>query len=343
MIPVHNIYYMLSYAFRVLNEQGYRDVAAESFENVGELCAAILHKGVSIQLKRGLGREYVPRTEPLSTLRGRIDLAESVKTQSMLRKQLVCTYDEFSVNSYLNRILKTTMELLLLSDISKIRKKALRKLLVFFGDVETLDIHTIDWNIRYHRNNQSYRMLISICWLVVKGLVQTTKNGNFRLMGFLDEQRMYRLYERFILEYYRKEHPQLTVQAQQIPWQTDDGFTAMLPVMQTDITLQKGDRILIMDAKYYAHTTQVQYDVHTLHSANLYQIFTYVKNKEAQLAQQPHQISGMLLYARTDEAVQPDQVYRMSGNRISIRTLDLNMPFAQIRAQLDRIVEEHFG
>ncbi len=343
MIPVHNIYYMLSYAFRVLNEQGYRDVATESFENVGELCAAILHKGVSIQLKRGLGREYVPRTEPLSTLRGRIDLAESVKTQSMQRKQLVCTYDEFSVNSYLNRIIKTTMELLLLSDISKVRKKALRKLLVFFGDVETLDIHTIDWNIRYHRNNQSYRMLISICWLVVKGLVQTTKNGNSRLMGFLDEQRMYRLYERFILEYYRKEHPQLTVQAQQIPWQTDDGFTAMLPVMQTDITLQKGDRILIMDAKYYAHTTQVQYDVHTLHSANLYQIFTYVKNKEAQLAQQPHQVSGILLYARTDEAVQPDQVYRMSGNRISIRTLDLNMPFTQIRAQLDRIVEEHFG
>lgn len=343
MIPVHNIYYMLSYAFRVLNEQGYRDVTTEAFENVGELCAAILQKGVSIQLKRGLGREYVPRTEPLSTLRGRIDLAGSIKTQSMLRKQLVCTYDEFSVNSYLNRILKTTMELLLRSDISKARRKALRKLLVFFGDVETLDIHTIDWNIRYHRNNQSYRMLISVCWLVIKGLLQTTIDGSTRLMDFLDEQRMCRLYERFILEYYRTEHRELTAEAQQIPWQTDDGFTAMLPVMQTDITLQKGDRILIMDAKYYAHTMQVQYDVHTLHSANLYQIFTYVKNKEAQLAQQPHQVSGMLLYARTDEAVQPDQVYRMSGNRISVRTLDLNMPFAEIRLQLDGIVEEHFG
>ena len=343
MIPVHNIYYMLSYAFRVLNEQGYREVAVEVFENVGELCAAVLCKGVSIQLKRGLGREYVPRTESLSTLRGRIDLAASVKTQSMLRRQLVCTYDEFSVNSYLNRILKTTMELLLRSDISKARKKALRKLLVFFGDVESLDIHTIDWNICYHRNNQSYRMLISVCWLVIKGLLQTTADGSIRLMDFLDEQRMCRLYEKFILEYYRKEHPQLTVQAQQIPWQTDDGFTAMLPVMQTDITLQKGERILIMDAKYYAHTTQVQYDVHTLHSANLYQIFTYVKNKEAQLVQQPHQVSGMLLYARTDDAIQPDQVYRMSGNRISVRTLDLNATFAEICSQLDKVVEEHFG
>lgn len=343
MIPIHNIYYMLSYAFQVLNEQGYRDVATESFENIAELCAAILHKGLSVQLKRGLGKEYLPCTEPLSTLRGRIDLPESIKTQSMLRKQLVCTYDEFSVNSYLNRILKTTIELLLSSNISKIRKKTLRKLLVFFGDIENLDIHAIDWNIRYHRNNQSYRMLISICWLVIKGLLQTTSDGSTRLMDFLDEQRMCRLYEKFILEYYRKEHKDLTVEAQQIPWQTDDGFTAMLPVMQTDITLTKGNRILIMDAKYYEHTTQVQYDVRTLHSANLYQIFTYVKNKEAQLARQPHEVSGILLYAGTDEAVQPDQDYHMSGNRISVRTLDLNVPFVNIQSQLDEIARKYFG
>jgi hypothetical protein len=36
---------------------------------------------------------------------------------------------------------------------------------------------------------------------------------------------------------------------------------------------------LIIDAKFYSHTTQMQYNIHTLHSNNLYQIFTYVKNK----------------------------------------------------------------
>ena len=59
MIPVRNIYYMLSYAFQVLSEQGYRNIATEQFENVAELCAAILSKGVSLQIKRGLGREYI--------------------------------------------------------------------------------------------------------------------------------------------------------------------------------------------------------------------------------------------------------------------------------------------
>lgn len=334
---------MLAYAFQVLNENGYKDIETEQFDNVGELCAAILAKGVALQLKRGLGKEYIPQTEPLSSLRGKIDIAESIKTQSMLRKQLVCTYDEFTVNSYMNRILKSTMELLIRSDISKARKKELRKLLVFFGEVEPLNIYDINWQLQYNRNNQSYRMLIAICYLVVKGLLQSNTAGNTKLMDFLDEQRMCRLYEKFILEYYRKEHPEIKASASQIPWQLDDNFSSMLPVMQTDIMLSKGNTVLIIDAKYYGHTTQSQYGVHSLHSGNLYQVFTYVKNKDAEFGDEPHVVSGMLLYAQTDETVQPNHVYHMSGNQITVRTLNLNLPFKKIAAQLDEIVESHFS
>ena len=343
MIPIRNIYYMLSYAFQVLSEQGYKNIETEQFDNVAELCAAILSKGVSLQLKRGLGREYIETTESLSSVRGRIDISESIKTRSLLKRQLVCSYDDFSENSYMNRIIKTTMVLLLHADIAPLRKKELRKLLVYFGNVDLLDVHTINWKIQYNRNNQTYRMLISVCYLVIKGLLQTNTDGTTRLMDFLDEQRMCRLYEKFILEYYRKEFPKLTVNASQIPWALDDGINDMLPVMQTDIMLSQGKKVLIIDAKYYGHTTQTQYDIHTLHSANLYQIFTYVKNKEAELANVPHEVSGMLLYARTDEAVQPNNSYQMSGNKISVRTLDLNREFSEIAAQLNAIVDEHFA
>ena len=343
MIPVRNIYYMLSYAFQMLSEQGYQNLAAESFSNTADLCAAILSKGVSIQIRRGLGRAYIEQTESLSSPRGRIEISESVRTRSLLKKQLVCSCDSFSVNSYMNRVIKTTMILLLGADISKARKKELRRLLAFFGDIEPLDIHTINWKMHYNRNNQTYQMLISMCYLVVKGLLQTNTDGTTRLMDFLDEQRMCRLYEKFILEYYKKEFPQLSANASRIPWAVDDGIRAMLPVMQSDIMLTCGGKVLIIDAKYYSHTMQVQHDTYTLHSNNLYQIFTYVKNKEAELKNTPHEVSGMLLYARTDEAVQPENTYLMSGNRISVRTLDLNCGFAEISAQLDAIAAAHFG
>jgi len=101
---------------------------------------------------------------------------------------------------------------------------------------------------------------------------------------------------------------------------------------------------LILAAKYYASTMQSNFDKRTVHSGNLYQIFAYVKNKQVALerAGESVEVSGMLLYAATDEDVQPDATYRMSGNRISATTLDLDRPFEDIRAQLDGIIEEYF-
>ena len=343
MIRIQNVYYMLAYAFQVLNEQGYKSIATEDFDNTAELCAAILTHGIKIQIKRGLGKEYMSRTESLASLRGKIDITESIKTQALQRRQMVCSYDEFSVNSFMNRIIKSTMLLLLRADIAKTQKKELKKLLVYFDDVDPIDLHSVNWNMQYNRNNQTCRMLIGICYLIVKGLLQTQSDGTTKLMDFLDEQRMHRLYEKFILEYYRKEYPQITANASQIPWQLDDDMGAMLPVMQTDIMLSYGEKTLIIDAKYYAHSTQVQYDKHTLHSGNVYQIFTYVKNKEAELADKPHEVSGMLLYAKTDEDIYPENEYRMSGNRIEVRTLNLDDDFPMIKAQLDRIVQKYLG
>lgn len=342
MIPVKNIYYMLAYAFQVLNEDGYKSVATEQFNNVADLCSAILCRGVSLQLKKGLGREYISETEMLSGLRGRIDITESIKTQAMLRRQMVCTYDEFSVNTYKNQVIKTTMLKLLHVDIDKKRKKEIKKLLVFFDEVNELDVYSIQWNQQYSKNDQTYRMLIAICYLVLKGLLQTTSNGSVKMMAFIDEQRMCRLYEKFILEYYRKEHPELTANASQIPWQLDDGVSDMLPIMQTDIMLTRGKKTLIIDAKYYEHSLQQQYDNYSVHSGNLYQIFTYVKNKEVQLSVHQHEkVSGMLLYAKTNESVYPNQEYRMSGNRIAVRTLDLDKDFEIIKSQLDEIAEKY--
>ncbi|MDO5590646.1 MAG: hypothetical protein Q4F98_06270 [Lachnospiraceae bacterium] len=125
------------------------------------------------------------------------------------------------MNTFMNRIIKTTMLKLLHTDIDKTRKKEIKRLLVFFDEVQEMDVHTINWSLQYSRNNQTYRMLISICYLVLKGLLQTTTDGRIKLM-------------------------------------------------QSDIMLSQGFKILIIDAKYYENTTQVQYDKHTLHSNNLW-------------------------------------------------------------------------
>ena len=47
VIRIQNIYHMLAYAFQTLQGQGYRDIAAEEFDNTADLLAEILSRGVS--------------------------------------------------------------------------------------------------------------------------------------------------------------------------------------------------------------------------------------------------------------------------------------------------------
>lgn len=329
---------MLTYAFQSLNSDGYKNIETEEFEYVADLFAAILIKGVSNQIKRGLGREYVLTSASLSSPHGKINISSSLKNQDILKKKLVCDFDEFSKNFMLNRILKTTMRLLLMSEeVSKERKIALKRVMIYFSDVEEVNVHSISWNsLRYNRNNATYKMLINICYLVINGMLLTEETGKNKLAKYVDDQKMHRLYEKFVLEYYKKHFPDFNPAASQIDWNVNDGNIDLLPTMKSDINLKYNDKTLIIDTKYYGHIYQTNYDKKSIHSANIYQIFTYVKNKDVE---GNGKVSGVLLYAKTDDE-DIDSDFMMDGNKISVKTLDLNTDFIKIKDKLNNLVSE---
>ena len=338
-IKIKNIYYMLSYAYQNLNEGPYKNVDSEAFSNIHDLLSAILIRGTSNQIKRGLHRDYLPYTENTGRLKGKIDITESVKKQTMMNRKMVCHYDLFSEDTQLNQILKATMTLLLRhGNVSPKNKKLVRKLLLYFQNVTAVDPLHISWNtVSYPRNSPSYKMLINICQLIIKGLLLSTENGQYKLLLFLDDQQMYRLYEKFVLEYYKKEYPELNAKASYIDWDIGgDGNKMFLPTMKSDITLTYCSKTLIIDTKYYQRTMQTHtlFNSTTLISGNLYQIFTYVKNKDKNNS---GNVSGLLLYAKTAEDITPDNEYIMGGNHISVKTLNLNSEWEIIKRQLDNI------
>lgn len=337
---------MLSYAFQVLRQSNYDEVASERFDLAQDLFAAILAKGVAQQLKQGLYREYVTRNETLSVMRGRLDMHETIRSRTQRRQKLACEFDELSGNNLFNQILKTTLHYLVKDNgVEPDRKSALKKILVFFDGIDLLEPSEIPWSrLYYQRNNKNYELLMNICYFVLDGMLQTTDKGEYKMMSFSDDH-MARLYERFILEYYRRHHTYLTeARAAQVKWNligdAGDPVVRFLPVMQTDIFLRMKEKILILDAKYYGGTLQKQFDKYTLHSGNIYQIFAYVKNQDKN---NTGNVAGILLYARTDEAITPDCMFNMGGNWIGAKTLDLNTDFRLIAAQLDRIAEDFFG
>ena len=206
-IFIKNIYYMLSYAFQILKQSNYDEVASEQFEKVQDLFAAILSKGVAQQLKQGLYREYITKHETLSIMRGKLDMQETIRNRIQRKQKLACEFDELSENNLFNQILKTTLHYLVRDDgVTSDRKAALKKLLVFFDRIDLLDPSGISWSrLHYQRNNRNYELLMNICYFVLDGMLQTTDKGEYKMMAFSDEH-MARLYERFILEYYRQHH-----------------------------------------------------------------------------------------------------------------------------------------
>lgn len=338
-ILIKNIYHMLSYAFHALKQTTQEEIEAESFENIHDLLAAILSKGLSRQLKQGLYRTYVVQHDSLPLIRGKVDMQGTMKHLMQQQRILACEFDELSVNNIYNQVIKTTASILLIQPtVSEERRSALKKMLLFLPEVDTINPHSIPWSrLNYQKNNENYKLLLNICYFILDGLLLTTDKGKFKLTGFLDDQKMSRLYERFVLEYYRRHHRDVVVSASQVKWDLDDVQVAALPMMQTDVTLRKNGKTLIIDTKFYSRSLQYNplFNSRTYHSGNLYQIFTYVKNEDKLRS---GNISGLLLYARTQEAAAPDIDFNVGGNRFCVRSLNLNVPFKELAGQLDQVV-----
>lgn len=343
MISIRNFYYMLSYVVPPFDGIRFRRLGTEDFESAQDFLAQMLCVALTSLVKRGMAHEYVEVEEELQLPRGKFLFPESLKRLSLQRQRLVCTFDDFSIDSRANQIIKATMLLLIRSDVSKERKRCLTRLLPYFSDVSVVGVDRLDWNVPENRNNMSIQHVLFICRLVLDGLLQNEEAGVGRKNIDLDWlMRRYHIYEKFILAYYRREFPTLKASAKRIDWQLDPGSeTRLLPVMQSDITLEDGRNTLVIDAKFYDSILIDNHSLQEVRSGHLYQIFSYVKNLEA--SQCGMTVAGALLYARTDYYREDDMYYLMSGNRIGVCTLDLNQSFDQIAGSLNSLVRSVFG
>lgn len=213
----------------------------------------------------------------------------------------------------------------------------------YLENIDYIDLNTVSWkNLKFYKYNRSYEMLLNICYFIYQGLIQTQHQGKYKMMEF-DDEHMSRLYEKFILEYYRQEYQNLNVSSSEILWDISEDVDAQiikfLPKMKSDIIIynKNNHQTLIIDAKYYSNTLQSHFDKQTFHSQNLYQIFTYVKNYDKTKS---GNVRGLLLYAKSDIDLIGAYDYPISGNVISVRTLDLNTDFKIITKQLDEIIRK---
>lgn len=324
---------MLCYAWEnTLKQDDDKLLGEEAFDNIYNLLSAILIQGVTQLVKGGFVRDYINYSESLPLVRGRININSTLKEQSLIKRQIVCDYDQFSENIIMNQIIKSTMKSLFISPyVSKKYKIKFKMLLRNFVSIDGIDLRQVSWNrIRYNRNNKRYRLIINICRLINTGLIANEEQGSNKFPSFIKDDAMAKLYEKFVLNFYKHELDNVKIYSPLINWQLDEkSDSSFLPVMKTDIVLEKKNKMLIIDTKYYRKTLLRSYygQNKRLFSNNLYQIFSYVKNMEYE-----GEVSGMLLYPTVNYDL--DKRYIMSGNNIYVKTVNLGLEFKYIRETL---------
>lgn len=335
---VKNIYYMLCYSFfgNRLNEKEEASLGEEAFSNIYDLFSLLLYLILRKQIKKGIHKDYNPLIEEINTVRGKIDINKSMYSFNV-KKRIVCNYDDFNENTLLNKVIKTTIFYLIKSNkIGNNTKDLLKKLNAYYTNVDIVDIRTIKWDqIKFNRNNISYKYVIDLCRLILKGLIVTDKNGNNKFKEFLDDTRVSAIYENFIKAYYRKHFPELKASSRKFNLVSNNASYA--PIMKTDITLEYNNKLLIIDAKFYSKILRDNiYDqkCKILSTNNLFQIYTYVDSQDPMKENKAY---GMLLYAQTINEPSVNLSYEIIGHKILVKTLDMNSTWEDITNRLDNI------
>lgn len=339
-IPIQNIYYLLSYAWDLLEEA--EELAVETVElpHVLDLVARLLIQGTQRLLRRGMDRGYIHQTEVLSTLRGRIDLGASVRRLLLEQCKAQCDFEEFLPDLLHNQILKTTLQALVVAeDLASPQRRDLRILLRRMDGISRLYLKKAHFaEVRLHRNNAHYRLLMHLCELAFDNLLVNEQTGQRIFRNFLrDKRQMAPLFERFVANFYRKETSWQVSPQEKIPWDTSTSHE-LLPEMNADAVLRSLDRTVVVECKFYQETLQSGRwsGKPRLQSSHLYQLSAYMQNLRCKL-HVDCQLDGIIIYPVVNVVLREDFI--LAGNQIRVCTLELNAPWEQISLQMKEIAE----
>jgi 5-methylcytosine-specific restriction enzyme subunit McrC len=328
-IPIRNVYYLLLYAWDRVGEGEEALVGGEDLTRWQDLLGHVLAGSVARLLSRGLDRSYLELDEEVAGVRGKLQLAGTIKGNLLLRARTRCRFDEPEYDVLQNRIIKATLRSLLAGELSREVRDHVRALHAKLDAVSDVRITRRDFgSVQLHRNNHLYAFVLDLCRLIHDNLLVDENGTVARFRDFReDDPAMAAVFERFVFNFLDREQRRYRVARPRIPWHEAEAPQGGLPGMQTDVVLRGPERVLILDAKYYREALAGRFD-ERVRSGHLYQMFAYVENWAAARPDGPP-VEAMLLYP---------VVRRIFAYDFTVRSIDLNQEWSGILADLLRLV-----
>jgi 5-methylcytosine-specific restriction enzyme subunit McrC len=355
-IPIRNLWHMLLYAWNEVPLNDLRgwaltDAFVEEAPTLDTLLASVLIRLMQQRLRIGLGHDYIHESGTLRGIRGRIQFAETIRRHALEEGKLVCEFQGYRANSLKNQIVRSTLARLVTvgkfgSDpaFAKETQQRLRRLIRDLDGIDFVELtpDLIRRQLYAHgRHDHDYRLMLSICDLIVQRQMPGDSEGHTRaLVPLIDRELLvlYKVYERFVANFYRLHLRDWKVSAQKrLEWHAAEA-NEHLPLMVPDIVLQERStlRMIVLDTKFTARSlVENPWGKAAFDSSHLYQLYAYLKSQE-QVSAAHRTAVGILLYPAVHNRF--SERVKLQDHKIRIESVDLAVPWQEIEAQLIELV-----
>ncbi|MDQ3292333.1 MAG: hypothetical protein M3Q05_13680 [Bacteroidota bacterium] len=343
VIPIQNIYYLLSYAWDKIDWLPDPELlGGEAGESSINLLASMLLPEVQHLVNGGLATDYKIHKHQIRGIKGKLLLNETLRHHlKSAAGQTVCLVEELSPDIFPNQVIKTTLLQLQQTEglFSKF-KKVTANLLPAFESVQLLSpafsANLTNQLPRYQISR--YRFVLNCCTFIQHNLLPVSGLEEYTFKSFLkDKKQMATIFESFVRNFYRLEQTVFEVKSEKINWKSEEltkEAQDFLPAMYTDISLLSPGRKIIIDTKFYKKALLPHYQKEILHSKHLYQLFAYLQNSSIKATNQV--LEGILLYPVVSKELNLE--YLLSGNKVKVCAINLNQPWQGIKQDLLKLI-----
>ena len=310
------------------------------------MAAEILTHAVARRMRRNLTHDYRRCHADLTRVRGRINLLRTERRQLLPRGKIACAYDELTVDTPRNRYVKAALrqlaKIVQLPDLARSgRAWAAGMARAGVSDPAGHRRRPEPPPRRIAHTDAADRQMLAAAQLAFDLALPTEEAGTLYLaMPDREEQWLRRLFERAVAGFY---DVTLSRQGWRVrhggwlrwplePGASTPGLPAILPAMQTDITMERPPSRIVIDTKFTSVITSGRSGQPSLKTAHIYQLYAYLRSQEQDGDPLSANATGILLYPAIDTPI--DEAAIIQGHEIRFATVDLAADAPVIRQRL---------
>ena len=240
-------------------------------------------------VKKGIKSDYVKLEENLNFLKGKLNINEQIKRNSIHKERFYVEYSEFLSDIKINQIIKTTLKFLYKKSNSSKNQQKIRELLFIFDEVSTCDDYKNFFEkLIINRQVKHYEQTLLWCKIFLLGNSFTPHKGDDLAFALLFD--MNALFESYVGNFIKKKYTNVSLQhSEKYLIENPKGFK-----LRPDIFLEGK---FIADTKW-----KIIKSKDDILQADLYQLYAYGKKYECG--------ELYLIYPKIDGAKQEPMKFR---------------------------------